>query len=118
MTTPFAPRSAEPLSDAAGWLAVLVTGELALILCTLAVAFIGFVTLQGRLELRRGAAVVLGCFVLLGAPAIASAFLRIGQAASGTNGYAEVKDRELTDRPIVPPANYDPYAGASMRDDR
>lgn len=118
MTTPFAPQDSEPLSHAAGWLVTLITGELSLPLCTLAVAFIGFMILRGRLELRRSAAVVLGCFVLLGAPTIAGAFLRFGEAAARSAGSGSNADANLGDRSPVPPADYDPYAGASMRDDR
>ena len=46
-----------------------------MILCVLAVAFVGMLMLTGRLALREGLRVALGCFILLGAPAIASAFV-------------------------------------------
>lgn len=77
--------------------------------------------LSGRLPIRSGATTILGCFVLLGAPVIAQAFL-------GT--WDGTRSREITVEPIemtaidtlseraeLPPAHYDPYAGASLRND-
>ena len=66
------PSSAQPIATALGWIESVLLGEVAVILCVLAVAFIGALMLTGRLPLRRGMMVIVGCFVLLGAPMIAA----------------------------------------------
>ena len=75
--------------------------------------------MTGRLPIRQGAKVVLGCFVLLGAPVIASGFLQLGDEARGYDRAAtSPQTQSLPPRDKLPPSTYDPYAGASMRDDR
>lgn len=118
MYSPFASQSAEPLQGAARWLTATLLGEMAVGLCVIAVAIIGLLMLSGRLPVRRGAAVVLGCFVLLGAPVIAGGFMGMGEETAGQTGFARSDDQALPLRQELPPSTYDPYAGASMRDDR
>ena len=99
------------------WLVSLLTGSLALGLCVLAIALIGLLMLGGRLPVRDGIRVVLGCFVFLGAPAIAAAFVWAGQEA-GHEPVSPEPPRELADpRQDLPPSAFDPYAGASLRQD-
>ncbi len=43
---------------------------------TIALAGIGFVMLAGRVDLRRGATVILGCFILFAAPSMANSFVQ------------------------------------------
>ncbi|WP_234035717.1 TrbC/VirB2 family protein [Erythrobacter insulae] len=69
------PDGTAPISRAMDWIGGLIFGSFAITLCVLAVAFVGFLMLSGRLALRDALRVILGCFVLLGAPAIASAFI-------------------------------------------
>ncbi|TCD04344.1 hypothetical protein EYB45_08900 [Erythrobacteraceae bacterium CFH 75059] len=119
MYSPFAAREPEPLQASAGWLTATLLGELAVGLCIIAVAVIGLSMLSGRLPLWRGAAVILGCFVLLGAPAIAAAFLAMGETARGSGVLsAERGVSSAAAREALAPSTYDPYAGASLRDDR
>lgn len=101
-----------------GWINNVLLGELSVMLSVIAVAIFGFVLLTGRLNLRHGGRVVLGIFILLGAPVIASAF------ATTWGGYAEASPQVVFEAPPtqvsprqLPPANYDPYAGASLRPD-
>jgi type IV secretion system protein VirB2 len=111
---PFEPQDADSLSTATEWLFQLATGPIAGTLSILAVAAIGLLMLAGRLPLREGARVVIGSFVLLGAPAIAAALLELG-------GHSLPPDTSAWAKPLVeppaelPPSNYDPYAGASLR---
>jgi type IV secretory pathway VirB2 component (pilin) len=63
-----------PLAEAAGWIGETLFGTLSVTLCVLAVAFVGLAMLSGRMPWRRAIEVVIGCFILFGAPAIASAF--------------------------------------------
>lgn len=93
-------------------------GEIALGVCVIAVAFIGALMLTGRLPLREGARIVVGCFVLLGAPVIAAGFVEGGSGVIEATGpsppvFAPIE----SPRPDLPPANFDPYAGASLRED-
>lgn len=78
----------------------------------------GFVLLTGRLAVREGVRVVLGCFVLLGAPVIAGAFLGVGEEAGGGTNVDVAQPALPMEREELAPSTYDPYAGASVRDDR
>ena len=112
------PSGARPLERAASWLTGLLTGGLVVTLCVIAVAFVGFLLLTGRFDIRRAGLVALGCFVLLGAPIIASAFLTITTSVSQTAPPPPAPIVAVEDvRGDLPPAEYDPYAGASMRRD-
>jgi type IV secretion system protein VirB2 len=98
------------LSGIDGWL----TGPLGTGVAVIAVAWFGFSLLGGRLSLRRGGLVVLGCFVLFGAPSIARGLLGL---AGETRGLIAVSGPVTFDvsPPAVPtPPAYDPYAGAAM----
>jgi type IV secretion system protein VirB2 len=109
------PASGQVLASAGVWLTSTLLGTVAISLCTLAVAFVGLQMLTGRLDVRRGMRVVLGCFILLGAPVIANGLLAGAQAVGGT--AAEPQDLDITVPEPPPPAHYDPYAGASLRRD-
>lgn len=106
----------DALSAAIGWMTGTIVGSIATALCVIAIAAVGFLMLQGRLPVREGARVVLGCFVLLGAPVIAAAFMNLGQAGVG---YTTPPPTAIPadQRAGLPPSNYDPYAGASVRQD-
>lgn len=83
-------------------------------ICSIAIAVIGLAMLAGRLEVRRGAKVILGCFIVLGASIVASGLVeRLNPLATAS---------EVT---VAPPAQAalppkksrnsdDPYAGASL----
>ena len=100
---------------AAGWTDSLLKGPLALSLCVLAVALVGFATLSGRLPIRLGARAVLGAFVLLGAPVIASALVWQNNEPSEQVVYSAEPTAPEPAREGLPPADYDPYSGASLR---
>ena len=72
----FQPSPAKPIESSVGWMENVLFGQVALTLCVLAVAFIGALMLTGRLPVKRGMMVVIGCFVLLGAPLIAAGVMR------------------------------------------
>ncbi|WP_371876683.1 TrbC/VirB2 family protein [Sphingomonas sp. DG1-23] len=120
------PATPAPLFAAVTWIERTVLGSVATSIAVIAVAVVGLMMLRGRLEVRRGVTVILGCFVLFGAPVL----------AAGIRGIAS---NVLPAPPIVPaapppppmpiargpspmmpppppePSNYDPYAGASVR---
>jgi type IV secretion system protein VirB2 len=107
-----------PMVQSAGWIEGVMLGEFALGVCVVAVAFIGALMLTGRLPLRESARVVVGCFVLLGAPVIARGFVGGGSGVIEASSLPPpVAVPFESPRPDLPPANLDPYAGASLRDD-
>lgn len=112
-----APGSA-PMLESAQWLEGLMLGQIALGICVIAVALIGALMLAGRLPLREGMRVVLGCFVLLGAPVIANGLYQLGGTSSPTLLSNLQTINQATPRPDLPKASYNPYAQASVRDDR
>ena len=100
------------------WVTSLLSGNVAVILCVLAVAFIGLTMLGGQFPIRRAAQVILGCFILLGAPIIATGFSGTwirdrGNSLPVTNSEPQV----VYEREELPPATYNPYARAAVRRD-
>lgn len=98
-----------PMAESVRWVEGAMLGEIALGICVIAVAFLGALMLTGRLPLREGARIVVGCFVLLGAPVIAAGLAKGGNGVNQTARpeppvVAQIENR----RPELPPANFDP----------
>ncbi|QDC39003.1 TrbC/VirB2 family protein [Sphingobium fuliginis] len=95
------------------WVENLAFGSIATIVAVLAVAMTGMLLLSGRLDLRRGATVILGCFILFGARSIAQAFLADpGVPAIDSITIAPPEPPIIAAQPAQPRI-YDPYAGAA-----
>lgn len=113
-------RPGQPVLGAASdWTQGALGGSLATALCVIAIAMLGLLLLTGRLRVRRSANIVLGCFLLLGAGLLAT---QLQQLASGATGASQAGGEQIIvpgagETPVPPPANYDPYAGASLRRD-
>ena len=102
------------LVDAAGWIRDLLTGSLALSIAIIAMAWLGFMALQGRMPWRDGARIVVGCFILFGSSAIAAALAGLAQAShSGVIIVPPSAPAPVVKVPSHPPV-FDPYAGASV----
>ena len=114
---PLADPNRSSIEAATNWLVTLMTGSVAVGLAVLAVATIGLLMLVGRLPVRDGLRVVLGCFVLLGAPTIAMAFIIAGQASEAHVRIDQAPRTVDNSRKTLPPSAFDPYAGASLRQD-
>lgn len=71
----FEPGDGSALAGAAQWVQGALMGTLATMICVLAVAILGLMMLRGRIAMREGLRVLLGCFLLLGAPAIAAGLM-------------------------------------------
>ncbi|MXO90891.1 TrbC/VirB2 family protein [Pontixanthobacter aquaemixtae] len=71
----FEPAGGNALQNAIDWITGTLLGSIAIGLCVLGVAYVGLLLLTGRLAVREGLRVVLGCFLLLGAPVIAAAMM-------------------------------------------
>ena len=105
------------LVAAISWLQDLLLGTVATSIAVIAIAAIGFGMLTGRVNIRHGATVILGCFILFGASTIVNG---MRYAASGVGGYdpppaiVAAPPPPPRAQPTGVPAPYDPYAGASV----
>jgi type IV secretion system protein VirB2 len=104
--------------DASSWLQHLLQGDPATAIAVLAVAAIGAAMLTGRADMRRGATVILGCFLLFGAPVIAAGLYAALNGAAG--GSVAETASPPPKAPSAPPSNnpFDPYAGAAVPQQR
>ncbi|HEY0043969.1 MAG TPA: TrbC/VirB2 family protein [Allosphingosinicella sp.] len=105
------------LLAAVRWLESLLLGSIAVAIATLAVAGFGFLVMAGRVNVRTGAQIILGCFVLFGARTIAlglqSSVAAEGAPAPATAFAPSASPLPVSARPGAP-ANNDPFAGASV----
>ena len=108
---------ASAIASAANWVNDLLFGPLATVIAVIAIAWIGFAMLSGRVDVRRGLSVVLGCFLLFGARGIADG-LRSSAVSDGARTASAVPPPPVY--PAAPPAAanntnaFDPYAGAAV----
>lgn len=106
-----------PIADGVAWVQGAAIGSVATTVAVVAVAAMGLLMLSGRLELRRGLTLVLGCFILFGAGSIGTAITGgtiVEVTPTTANAWAS---RPLTSTtPAAGPSetSYDPYAGASV----
>lgn len=111
---------ANAFDTALAWVEGTVLGPLAFSIAIIAVAGVGYMLLAGRLDIRRGAQVVLGCFVVFGASVIADGILSltVGSASdvNVANALPPPSYPPLQAQPVSPAATipYDPYAGAAV----
>lgn len=112
------PPADSPIADGVVWVQGAALGTSATTVAVLAVAAIGLLMLSGRLELRRGITVVIGCFILFGAAGFAAALTAAASADNAPSTPAapslDSLPNQLRSSPPPPPAAYDPYAGASV----
>jgi type IV secretory pathway VirB2 component (pilin) len=100
------------LSSAIDWLKDVLTGPAATTIAILGVASIGFLMLTGRTDLRRAARVIIGCFILFSASAIASGIVGTLQPPPPPSLAPEQPPAYA---PSVPkPTSADPFPGASI----
>lgn len=115
------PAGSGVLASAVQWIEGTLLGTMATSVAVVCVATVGLMMLSGRIDLRRGGAVIFGCFILFGAPGIAAAL----HALAGGGGPAPVANEPVhAPPPYVPPplpppptplpGNPDPYGGASV----
>jgi type IV secretory pathway VirB2 component (pilin) len=110
------PPVVSAIASATAWVSDLLFGPLATAIAVIAIAGIGLAMLSGRIDIRRGLSVVLGCFLLFGARGIAEG-LRSATTSEGIAFDSSVPPPPVYAKP-APAANtangYDPYAGASV----
>lgn len=107
------PPGASVLVRAVFWLEGTLLGTVATTIAIIAIASIGLMMLTGRVNLRYGATVILGAFILFGASSIVAGLRSAGSGDPETYAY-EPPPPPPPAVPPPPPANPDPYAGASM----
>ncbi len=104
------------LVSAVDWVAGLLLGTAGTALAVLAVAALGFIMLSGRLPVRRGASVIVGCFIIFSAGGVATGLLAAA-TRSAERPHAAIAAPQPAYTPSVPKAEaYDPYAGAAVPD--
>ena len=104
------------------WLEGTLLGTVATAVAVIAVASVGLLLMSGRVDIRRGAQVIFGCFILFGASTIAAGIMHMTD-----DGIAPQAPIPAPPPPALPvnaptaatnkPANavpYDPYAGAAL----
>ncbi|WP_081855879.1 TrbC/VirB2 family protein [Sphingomonas sp. UNC305MFCol5.2] len=99
------------------WLEGTLLGTIATTAAVISVASVGFMALGGRVDLRRAATIVLGCFILFGASSIVAG-LESAVRDQGSSGFASPPIQSVDISPLATlpqhPAGYDPYAGAAV----
>lgn len=119
MADPFsASMRSNSLVASVQWIETAMTGSVAMSIAVIAVATTGLAMLSGRTDLRRGAATILGCFIVFGSASLASGLLNL---ATGQEQIVAVREGAPTPmeprdgiRRVAPPQAFDPYAGAAM----
>jgi hypothetical protein len=109
------PEGVSALVGAVGWAKALLLGSMGVALGILGVAAAGVLMFQGRIPVRRGVSVILGCFILFSAGQISTGL--IAERTSSVEGAsaAPVKPWAPSYTPVIPaPSPYDPYAGAAL----
>ena len=91
-----------------------MVGPAATTIAILAIALIGVLLLSGHLPVRRALLVVMGCFIVFSASAIAQGIMNGMVRAEPTSAVPEIDETGVTPSPRSAPVPYDPYAGAAV----
>jgi type IV secretion system protein VirB2 len=115
------PDGANAAVAAVRWIEGILIGPVATSVAVIAVAAIGLMMLSGRIDIRRAAGVVLGAFILFGAPAIAAALQGLAGGGGAADSSPPVFVAPYVPPPPPPPAappprppDPDPFAGAAV----
>ena len=108
------PPGSSVLVAAVSWLEAIMLGSVATVIAVLAVASIGLMMFSGRINVRYGATVIIGCFILFGASAIATGIRAFDGATLNADSYVYTPSPPPPPTTTPPPANPDPYAGAAL----
>ena len=111
------PDGADAIVAAVQSLQGTLLGTVATTVAVVAVAAVGFLMLGGRIDWRRGATVIAGCFVLFGATSIVAGIRGgVGAEPVETPAYVPPPTTRVPPAPQVraAPGGNNPYAGASV----
>ena len=81
-STQLDPAGSNPILSAVNWLQGTLLGNVATALAVLAVGAVGLMMLTGRIDWRRGATVILGCFIVFGAASIVAGIQSVSSGMS------------------------------------
>lgn len=114
------PGGSRSIVAAVSWLEGTLLGTIATSIAVIAVAAVGLMMLSGRVNVRHGATVIIGCFILFGAASIAAG-IRAAADSVGVGGTTAQSAFISIDPPLPvspspnpQPSGYDPYAGAAV----
>ena len=97
------------------WVEALLVGRLGTSIAIIAIAFVGFQLLTGDLSMRKGLRVILGAFLLFGAPVLVRSLVSLMHRNSENTAVpqnAAVLPTAPPARALIAPTPFDPYAGA------
>ncbi len=100
------------------WVQIALLGSVASAVAVMAVAAVGLMMFHGRISLRHGATVIIGCFSLFGSAGIAAVLKAsvLDQQQGELTGEVPISPPPSPSqpKPNTTPGTYDPYAGASV----
>lgn len=112
------PATDSAIGNASSWALSLTSGSIAASLAVLAVAGVGFAMLTGRLRIRNGGTVLIGCFVLFGSAVLAQSLLEFAEGSRNNQVPQAQADLFMPPPPALEPPkrqlSVDPYAGAAL----
>jgi type IV secretory pathway VirB2 component (pilin) len=108
----FDPATGSAIGSATGWISSTLLGSVGTSVAVISIAWLGFEMLGGRLSVHRGVTIILGCFILFGAPSIAAAFMQLARNQAPTAPLPTVDPSPAPSLPSKAPPASDPYAGA------
>lgn len=110
------PPPVSAISTAADWVSNLLFGPLATAIAVIAIASIGIALMTGRIDLRRGLSILIGCFLLFGARGLADG-LRSTATDNEKSVVSTAPPPPTFPNPTPSSSNtnaFDPYAGAAV----
>lgn len=119
MADPFSTSMApSALAASLAWLEAAITGSVAVSVAVIAIAATGLAMLSGRIDLRRGTATIMGCFIVFGSASVARGLLNLAtrqeQIIAADDVVITPMQPGIAIRRATPPQAFDPYAGAAM----
>lgn len=93
--------SPDPVSNGAIWVHDLLFSSVLPIIASIAIAFVGFRMLGGKIAPRRGIIIITGLFLSLGAPIIARGLMP-GEAMLSAELPKVSNDPDASPRPVPP----------------
>jgi TrbC/VIRB2 pilin len=102
------------LPAATEWIAGVVLGPVGTAVGVIAVAWLGFTMLTGRTPLPQAMRVVLGLYILYGAPTIARNLADLARGGGEDRPVDTSPSMLAPSAPLPPPPAFDPYAGAAV----
>jgi type IV secretory pathway VirB2 component (pilin) len=112
------PAGSGVFAVAVQWLQGTLLGTVATAVAVIAVASVGVLLLSGRIDVRRGAQVIFGCFILFGASSIAAGITRAAESDGTSPQIIPPPPPPVYAAPAakaqVKSVPYDPYAGAAL----